>query len=516
MTIFDTPGSDEAVVDSSDIDTTIHDLAAFVVVLDYRKMKSDAEISLLKSLKQQHRTIFNSPERLLFILNHMNAFDEHRAGKMENSIKPKEAPNFVADYLKQLLQVNISPDQVIPYSAYWALESRICLDNPNQVDDGIMEEAQLILRNQGQSDGDDGGSNNIVTRCKTLEKYSNILNIENRLIQLLVDYGHKVIERDIAEKAMEILNNLLSTIDWKILELGVLARNETVLHQKQVLAAVKQTIEDVPYRLRKPLYLLRTSTLTNMSSTWINTIVSMTDIILIDLDACFFDSYKNSSIAIQKAKNHFSEKVMPKIKQTYNDMIYHHKGIALLHLQQQWDILKQELTLVFENKVLTYPLPYLVDLRIPSLSLPKKFRCNIQNTNIADVVRAQSFNISPISTGIMCSALGCADKERTLTLYAVKTLTLKKIMTESLDRCFKTVESTLTEYLDLFSSLADQEIKDCIVNWWKGQKPNEDANLQNFESNLQKAIGQKVLLDENRCNLEDVLQDVKQVLSNAT
>ena len=50
-----------------------------------------------------------------------------------------------------------------------------------------------------QSDGADGGSNNIVTRCKTLEKYSNILNIENCLIQLFVDYGHKVIERDIAE-----------------------------------------------------------------------------------------------------------------------------------------------------------------------------------------------------------------------------------------------------------------------------------------------------------------------------
>ena len=72
---------------------------------------------------------------------------------MENSIKPNEAPRFVADYLKQLLQVNISPDQVIPYSAYWPLESRICLDNPNQVDDSIMEEAQLILRNLGQSDG---------------------------------------------------------------------------------------------------------------------------------------------------------------------------------------------------------------------------------------------------------------------------------------------------------------------------------------------------------------------------
>ena len=157
-----------------------------------------------------------------------------------------------------------------------------------------MEEAQLILRNLGQSDGDDGGSNNIVTRCKILEKYSNILNIENRLIQLFVDYGHKVIERDIAEKAMEILNNLVSTIDWKIVDLGVLAKNETVLHQKQVIAAVNQTIEDVPYRLRQPLDTLRASTLTNMSSTWIATIVSMTDIILNDLDAFFFDSYKNS------------------------------------------------------------------------------------------------------------------------------------------------------------------------------------------------------------------------------
>ena len=97
----------------------------------------------------------------------------------------------------------------------------------------------------------------------------------------------------------------------------------------------------------------------------------------------------------------------------------------------------------------------------------------------------------------------------------MKTLILKKIMTESLDGCFKTVESTLTEYLDLFSSFADQEL-DCIENWWKGQKPNEDANLQNFESNLQKAIGQKMLLDANRSKLEDALRKVKQVLSNAT
>ena len=135
------------------------------------------------------------------------------------------------------------------------------------------------------------------------------------------------------------------------------------------------------------------------------------------------------------------------------------------------------------------------------------------DSNIADVVRAQSFTISPISTGIMCSALGCADKERTLTLYAVKTLILKKIMTESLDGCFKTVESTLTEYLDLFSSFADQEL-DCIENWWEGQKPNEDANLQNFESNLQKAIGQKMLLDANRSKLEDALKKVKQIVSS--
>ena len=87
LTISDTPGSDEAVVEGLDLDNNIQHLAAFVVVLDYRKMKSDAEIALLRSLKQKHQTILNSPERLLFILNHMNAFDEHRAVKMEDSIR---------------------------------------------------------------------------------------------------------------------------------------------------------------------------------------------------------------------------------------------------------------------------------------------------------------------------------------------------------------------------------------------------------------------------------------------
>ena len=519
LTISDTPGSDEAVVESLDLDTNIQRLAAFVVVLDYRKMKSDAEISLLKSLKQQHRTILNSSERLLFILNHMNAFDEHRAVKMEDSIRPNEAPRFVAEYLKQLLQVNISPDQVIPYSAYWALESRICLDNPNQVDDSIMEEAQLILRNQGQSDGVYGGSNNNVAICKTLEKYSNILNIENRLIQLFVDYGHKVIERDIAEKAMLILTNLLSSIDRKIMELGVPARNETVLHQKQVFVAVNQIIEDVPYRLRQPLDMLRASTLTNMSSTRIATIASMTDIILNDLDAFTFVSYETSSIAVQKAKNDFSEKLVPTIKQTYNDMVHHHKCIALIQLQEQWNRLQQELLLIFGNKSLSKPLPKLADLMIPSLSLPENFHCNIfpfQDSDIAGIVRAQSFDILPISTGMLCFILGCSDKGRTVTFYAVKTLILKNNMTESLNGCFKIVESKLTESLDLFSSSANQELINSIENWWKSQQPNEDANLQNIESKLQEAIRQKVLLDGKRTNLEDALQNVMRILSNAT
>ena len=120
------------------------------------------------------------------------------------------------------------------------------------------------------------------------------------------------------------------------------AKNETVLHQKQIIAAVNQIIEDVPYRLRQPLDTLRTSTLTNMSSTWIDRIVSMTDIILNDLDACFFDSYKNGSIAVRIAKKDFNKKVMPNIIQIYSDMVHHHKGIASLHLQQQWDRLYQE------------------------------------------------------------------------------------------------------------------------------------------------------------------------------
>ena len=62
-----------------------------------------------------------------------------------------------------------------------------------------------------------------------------------------------MIEKDMAEKGMEILKNLLSTIYWKIEELGLPVKNETVLHQQQVFVEVNKIIENVPYRPRQPL-----------------------------------------------------------------------------------------------------------------------------------------------------------------------------------------------------------------------------------------------------------------------
>ena len=472
LTISDTPGSDEAVVEGLDLDNNIQHLAAFVVVLDYRKMKSEAEIALLRSLKQKHQTILNSPERLLFILNHMNAFDEHRAVKMEDSIRPNEAPRFVADYLKDLLQVNISPDQVIPYSAYWALESRICLDDPHHVDDSIMEEAQLIFRNQGQSDTTDGGGNNMAI-CKTLEKYSNILMIENRLIHLFVDYGHKVIERDIADKAMLIFTNLLSTINSMLVELGVPARNETLLHQKQVIVSVDQIIKDVPNRLTE-LFMLRTSTLANMSSTWIATTANMTDMVLKYLDAVIFRTYDHVSNAVQKAKNDLIEKLIPKIEQSCNDIVHHHHDIGMLQLQEQWMGLQQELSLIFGNKSLLYSLPKMAELRIPSLSLQETLHCKIhsfQDIDIADIVREDHGCLIQKATGVYCMIFTCEDIATPASLYTVKTLTLKNSMTKSLNGCSKTIETLLTDNLDSFSSSANRELINSIESWWKDEKP---------------------------------------------
>ena len=512
LQISDTPGSDEAVMESLDLDKSIQHLAAFVIVLDYRKMKSDAEIALLKSLKQRHPTIFNSSERLLFILNHMNAFDEHRAVKLEDSIRPNDTPKFVAEYLKELLKVKISPDQVIPFSAIWALESRICLNNPDHVDDSIMEEAQLILRNQGQSDSADGSNNNIAT-CKSLEKYSKILEIENRLTQLFVDYGHKVIERDIAEKAIQILSTLLSAITEKLEGLGVPKANQSVLHQKQMFFAVNQIISDVPLRLKEPLTMLRSSTVANLSSIWNSKIPDIIDIYLEDIDAVTYQCPHNLHNAVRKVNNQFSINLIPIINQFFHDIVHYHNDIASIQVKEQVMRLQRELSLIFENQAMSYPLHNVTNF-IPAL--PKNINCNVLPLNYIDIAaffRNQTVNVTE-SPSFWCSVFSCEVHTKTIPIHAVKTLTLKNRMTKSLHGCFEMVKTQLTEYLDSFTSSANFELVSSVDSWWKGQKPKQDAKLQIVEDKLKKAIAQKAMLDAKRSSLEYAMQNVMHIFSN--
>ena len=518
LTISDTPGSDEAVLESLGLESSIQQLAAFVIVLDYRKMKSDAEISLLKNLTLQHPTIFNTPERLLFILNHMNSYDEHRAFKIEKSIRPREAPKFVAEYLQELLQVKISSDQVIPYSAYWALESRICLDNPDHVDDSIIEEARIILRNQGQSDSADGESNDNIAMCKKLEKYSNILDIENRLVKLFVDYGHKVIDRNVAEKAMHDFTTLRSVINMMLNKLELPKINQTVLHQRHVIAAMKKIKDDVPTGLKNTLDMLHTSAVANLSHYWTATVANATDKVLDDLDTVVSQSYNAIINTFQTAMIQFFKTLREKVKQSFNDIVQHYRDVVLLQFQTHMMKVQEDLSYVSENESVSFPLQ---NTSAFNLALPVRFQCqnlSLQNINITGkCVIELKVNITQRSTSWFCSFITCADIVNTVTIYVVKSSTLKDgiMKLKCLHGCYDMLKIQVTEYFVSASSSATKELINSVDEWWKRQELKHNANLLYYEANLEDAIKRRTELDEIKSNLEGALQNVIQVLNNA-
>ena len=251
LEISDTPGYDEAMAHNISLgaDEAIEKLAAFIIVLDYRRMKSEAEMSLLQSLKTHHPMVFKTPERLLVILNHVNAYYENPAAVNENSVKPKEAPQYVTKYLEDILNVRLTAQQVLPFSANWALESRLCRTVPNSMDRNKALKAAIVLNSAYNTETFFQMAQNdsrYLDLCEKLEEFSGIKVIEKHLADMFVKYGYRVLVEGTAHDTVRQIDILQENLEREI-------ENPELKEREQRVAQLEMQLEEVQGILDKSM-----------------------------------------------------------------------------------------------------------------------------------------------------------------------------------------------------------------------------------------------------------------------
>ena len=132
LEISDTAGPDEAGATDATLRSlsTMERLSVFIIVLNYRRMKSQPEVDLLTNLRDHHPQLLETHDRFLFIVNAIDAYYEDGN---KYSIQPKNVPEYVQTYLQDTLNVTIPTHRIVPLSAKWALKSHLWFKYPNSV-----------------------------------------------------------------------------------------------------------------------------------------------------------------------------------------------------------------------------------------------------------------------------------------------------------------------------------------------------------------------------------------------
>ena len=497
LTISDTPGSDEAVIRDLDLDKSIQHLAAYVVVLDYRKMKGEAEISLLNNLRKHHATILNTPERLLFVINYMNMYHEHKALRDENSLPPHEAPSYVSKYLEQLLGIKVSADQVIPYSAYWALHGRLCLSDPKHMNKRLLQEAELVLSSfhSGHSD--------VNTTCKRLVEYSNILLIEERMLDRFVQYGHKVIEKNAAEKTVQLLCSLLNTYEQQIWPLTKTKSDleENVKVQKQKFTVVEQIIIDVPAEIAASAQEICSLVATDVSVDLKQKVAKMVNESLDDIEAIVFRSRAESNISVLKTTTHFAQKGTILVNTVINSSFRN-------YLKSLEDIIKSAVTGIrrkldplMGKEAQTY---YFISNTLAGSELPGHV-CDtapivhIHNHTEEYIIQHPSIRAFKIEKEIPMwlinpdyyTSCGYQVKEKRDDFYTVKAIPLNRKLEQYILSCYPKGESKSTLLMRNISTSVSKEFSDHLQLWWQERAHAHREMLKKMDSELNK-VSQKL------------------------
>ena len=251
LSISDTAGTDEAGVANIKQKSAlvINHLAAFVVLLNYRVLKSESEQKLIQQLREHHPQLLDSKQfdRILFLVNQVDAYYEDGN---DSSQSPETVSEYVADYLKKNVGVDVPRSSIIPFSAKWALNARkwsASLPTMSSLD--FM--AATVFLKKAQPDNSksipDATEENKVALCEALEKWSGILAVEERLREMF-QRCTQILHMSVLDDTTKHTKAILAIIQQRKAE----ADNEEarITSQEQVTNAVQTLLDDSIQKFR--------------------------------------------------------------------------------------------------------------------------------------------------------------------------------------------------------------------------------------------------------------------------
>ena len=257
-----TPYLFETSIKSANIASECHlslmEKCAYVFILNFQFLESVSESQIFRLLAtvtmRQHTELCEVPNvnRLLILVNALDVvyFDDS-----PGSLKAENISEYISDYLAnpKMLGIKIPPEHIIPYSAKWALVSRIWLSNPqlldphSESDKDWYEEALLLLRRAGYKERVSTlktiSEENVRIVSSLLLELSQIETIEEELRDMFYENSSEILHEAAVYNNVAVIQSLETRILKKAEEQNLDRKQELLLKHDQLYDSVIQVKE---------------------------------------------------------------------------------------------------------------------------------------------------------------------------------------------------------------------------------------------------------------------------------
>lgn len=240
LEIYDTPGTSEA--GSNNVSTAwnlaLNNLAAIVLIISAESLFDVSQDSLLDKIRSLHPHMMEKQNRMLVLVNQ---YDRCFDGNKE-SWTPAQLHERVAKHVK------VSPEQVVLFSARWALEARKWMQDPSTVSEDAYGEAYFFLRRTPEKDAiaslkPPHTCESVMKLGDALERFSRIQDVETRLLGKLCVNGPGILLESAVDDSLRELAKLKQATADKVQAVNIKAKQDNVTQQKGLVEKVDQVIE---------------------------------------------------------------------------------------------------------------------------------------------------------------------------------------------------------------------------------------------------------------------------------
>ena len=247
LEISDTAGPDEAGATDATLRSlsTMERLSVFIIVLNYRRMKSQQELDLLTNLRDHHPQLLETHERFLFIVN---AIDAYYDDGNKYSIHPKDVHEYVQTYLEDTLHITIPTERIVPFSAKWALQSHLWHEHPERISNAnYMMAAGLSAKIQNAEPSKNMRIPSLENKkvvASHLKDFSGIRELEPKLYRMLGINGPVILYKGAIDDTIAHISTLKKHIQLQKERCDITGATATLQLHEQVSEALHQAISN--------------------------------------------------------------------------------------------------------------------------------------------------------------------------------------------------------------------------------------------------------------------------------